>query len=125
MTVELLSQFRAEKSGRDIQPVLLAVKCEDGEVRVAKADPTTGALIVTANINTAGLATDASLQQINTLITNRVSGSLTNVAYDNAAFTPNSNNDVWVFKFGASTVRTVTINYTDTTKAVVSTIIAS
>ena len=60
----------------------------------------------------------------NTDITDRLSGSLVNVKYDNIAVAYNALNDVYTYKLAAATVKTVTITYTDATKTVISTIAA-
>ncbi len=73
------------------------------------------ALIGTTNTNTSN---------INTQLTNKLSGSLVNVQYDNFAVAYNALNDVYTYKLAAATVKTVTITYTDATKQVISTVAA-
>jgi ABC-type sulfate transport system substrate-binding protein len=72
-------------------------------------------LIGTTNTNTAN---------INTQLTNKLSGSLVNVQYDNFEVAYNSLTDVYTYKLAAATVKTVTITYTGTDKQTISTVAA-
>lgn len=83
-------------------PSLLGTSSIDGETPVSvKADPSTGAILIKG-----------------------ISG-LVIESYDYLAPTFNSTSDVWVYKSGGSSgdiIATVTINYTDATKATISSV---
>jgi hypothetical protein len=81
-------------------------------------------------VDTTGLATDTGQAATNTkldTILTRLSGSLLPVAFDFISYTDGGATETYVYKTGGSggtTVKTVTVTYTDTTKAVLSTIAA-
>jgi hypothetical protein len=88
-------------------------------------------------INTAGLATDTNQAtqitianttntKLDTALT-RLSGSFVNVAYDYMSYTSGASTDTYVFNTGGAggtTVKTLTITYADSTKAVISNVAA-
>jgi hypothetical protein len=74
-----------------------------------------------------GIATEAKQDVIIAALA-RLPGSLVPVAYDYIAYTSGATNDVYVYKTGGSggtTVKTVTITYTDASKAVLSSVAAT
>ena len=56
-------------------------------------------------------------------VVDTVANSLVPVPYDNIALTQATLTDTWVYKLAAVTKSTITITYTDATKAVISTIV--
>ena len=59
-------------------------------------------------------------------ITNRLSGSLVPVQFDNIAISyAAATANVYTYKLAAATVKTVTVNFTDATKSVMTTVVAS
>ena len=65
---------------------------------------------------------ETALAAINTLITDKVGGSLVNVKYDNFEVdVSGATTDVYTYKVGVATVKTVTITYADATKQVITT----
>lgn len=69
-------------------------------------DPATGRLLVTSTV------------------TNQT-GLLAGISFDSITPTYNSNNDVWVYKLGASTVATITVTFTETDKEVIQSVVKS
>lgn len=83
-------------------PTLLGVSTVDGKTPIpAEINPTTGGLLV---------------QEV---------GSIVSESYDYLSLSQGSTTDVWTYKTGGSggtTVGTVTITYTDSSKAIISSV---
>ena len=72
------------------------------------------------SINTSSI--DGKIDTTNTLLADKLSGSLVNVEYDGgSADYSGPTTDVFTYTLGAATVKTVTVVYTDATKTVIST----
>lgn len=68
---------------------------------------------------------ETAIAATNTLLTDKLSGSLVPVKYDNIACDYSGGTaDVFTYKLVAATVRVVTVTYTDATKTVISTVAA-
>ena len=66
-----------------------------------------------------------STASLETILTDRLAGSLINFQFDYVALTEGSTTDTWVYKLGGSggtTQGTITVTYTDATKSTISTI---
>jgi len=104
------------------------------DTTTAAVDATTHELLVKGSLTSGDIEIGAveiknSTDDTRATVTSRglsvfdsVSNSLVNVAYDNIALTVATLTDTWVFKLVAATVATVTITYTDATKATISTV---
>jgi hypothetical protein len=102
MTVETLQAFI--ENGNPALPVILAVKGEDGTLRIVKTDNSTGALPV-VNVNT-----------------------LVPSAFDHITYTSGVLTDTYAYRTGGgggTLVKTITITYTTAAKSVISTIAAT
>jgi len=101
MTTETLATFG--QNGNPVMPVILAVKTEDGEVVIPKTDSAGSLPVVPVN-------------------------ALVPVAYDHITYISGASTDTYEYRSGGAggtLVKTVTITYTNTSKAVISTIAAT
>jgi len=73
------------------------------------------------NLNTSALAIESG-GNLAALLT-KTSGALIPFSYDSITPTYNATSDVYVYKAGLTTVATLTISYTDATKAVITSIV--
>ncbi len=80
------------------------------------------------NIDTSTNNIEASVDNIETAINDRLSGSLVPSKFDYISYTSGVTSDVYVYKTGGAggtTVKTVTLNYTDATKGTLVDVVAS
>jgi len=79
-------------------------------------------------LNAKDFATQTTLNALKTSVEARLSGSFVPAAYDYMTYTSGATSDTYVFKLGGAggtTVKTLVINYVDSTKAVITTVAAT
>lgn len=89
---------------------------------------TDGTIIPRATLSTSGFATEATLGDIETLLTDKLSGSLVPKKFDYIALTVGALTDTYVYKTGGAggtTQKTVVVTFTDATKNTMSTVAAT
>ena len=85
--------------------------------------------LVTLNATATGLATENTLGSVATGVAgittrlNEMPAGLVTVKHDSIYPTFNATSDVWEYKASGTTVATVTVNYVDSTKAVITSIV--
>jgi hypothetical protein len=80
------------------------------------------------SINTSGLATSAGQDLTNTVLSDRLSGSLVPAKFDYIGYTDGGASETFVYKTGGSggTIqKTITVTYADSSKAVLVSVAAT
>ena len=116
----------SKKDANRIHTLIGVDKVDAVTPRNVAVNSVTGAMVVEGSdtIDTTTLATSAK-QDTQTTLLQGIAGFLPSV-YDYISYTSGSTTDVYVFKNGGSggtTVSTITITFTDSTKKVLSTVV--